>query len=250
MVKNFFAYGQRNASSDYFLTKDHLGSVREITNNAGAPQSQYVFDAFGRILILSEAVPTDFSFAWFYNHKRSNLNLSFTRPYSASLARWINRDRIGEAGGNNLFAYVENDPISFTDPEGTQTSILLPPWKDPCRGLCPDGTKPIFIQRNAYHGYEKLWVCRGDKIITMGSGSNPDGSPAYQSDVDNEYRRQRGESEQASQERQEQDRKKFENLGKEVENVDAELQRRQKEREAAEHKKWHDSLPSWLKWLP
>ena len=38
--------------------------------------------------------------------------------YSPSLSRWINRDPIGENGGVNLYAYVENSPVGSTDPEG------------------------------------------------------------------------------------------------------------------------------------
>jgi RHS repeat-associated protein len=42
------------------------------------------------------------------------------RPYDPNLARWISRDPIGENGGINLFAFVENNPVSRVDPLGTE----------------------------------------------------------------------------------------------------------------------------------
>jgi hypothetical protein len=36
--------------------------------------------------------------------------------YDPGLQRWLNRDPIGEAGGINLYAFVNNSPIAFYDP--------------------------------------------------------------------------------------------------------------------------------------
>jgi uncharacterized protein RhaS with RHS repeats len=40
-------------------------------------------------------------------------------------ARWLNRDPIAEAGGLNLYTYVENDPLDKTDPTGECPSCLI-----------------------------------------------------------------------------------------------------------------------------
>jgi len=43
-----------------------------------------------------------------------------------NLTRWLSPDPIGEAGGVNLYAYVENNPGNHVDPTG-ETAILLWP---------------------------------------------------------------------------------------------------------------------------
>jgi len=58
-------------------------------------------------------------YAGYYLHSRSGLNLTRTRAYSASLGRFISRDPIGEAGGVDLYAYVNNNPVNFSDRNGT-----------------------------------------------------------------------------------------------------------------------------------
>ncbi len=44
------------------------------------------------------------------------------REYDPRTARWLQRDPIGVAGGNtNVYLYCFNNPINYTDPEGTRT---------------------------------------------------------------------------------------------------------------------------------
>lgn len=40
------------------------------------------------------------------------------RFYDPHVQRWVNRDPLGEAGGNNLFAYLVNNPHNYFDPYG------------------------------------------------------------------------------------------------------------------------------------
>ncbi len=40
------------------------------------------------------------------------------RFYAPVIERWLNRDPLGETGGINLYAYVQNDPVDWVDPWG------------------------------------------------------------------------------------------------------------------------------------
>jgi len=125
ITAQYFSRGETISGTSYFFTRTKERSVREMTNSSGTIEAQYAYDPFGQVTKISEAVPSDFGYAGYYLHARSGLNLTRTRAYSSSLARFINRDLVGEHGGINLYAYVENNPIRYSDPSGRQ--FYLPP---------------------------------------------------------------------------------------------------------------------------
>ncbi len=102
----------------YYYNKDHLGSVRELTDVSGNILSQYNYSPYGQVMKFSENVPSDFQYAGYYYHAPSGLSLTLNRVYSAQLGRWINRDPIQESGGINLYCYAHNKPSIFTDITG------------------------------------------------------------------------------------------------------------------------------------
>lgn len=55
-----------------------------------------------------------------YYHKKSGLHLAPYRAYDAKLAVWLSEDPLGEEGGLNLYGYVGNGPLMFTDPLGLE----------------------------------------------------------------------------------------------------------------------------------
>lgn len=116
--KQFFSRGQINSSTNYFYSKDHLGSIRALTDDNGDVQAAYSFDSFGVPKKLEGAQDSDFQFAGYFLHARSGLDLTVHRAYSPTFGRFINRDPIEEESGANLFEYVSNDPISLIDPMG------------------------------------------------------------------------------------------------------------------------------------
>ncbi|MGH7194358.1 MAG: hypothetical protein ACREJM_12630, partial [Candidatus Saccharimonadales bacterium] len=89
VLAQYFTLGetQWNGSSlvPYSYTRDHLGSVRELTNSSDTVEMAQSFDPFGRVTKLSNAGSYYASkgFAGLYLHQRSSLHLSRTRAYSS-----------------------------------------------------------------------------------------------------------------------------------------------------------------------
>jgi RHS repeat-associated protein len=116
ITAQYFNRGEKLAGTNYYFTKDKLGSVRELY--ASGVQAQYGYDPFGQVTKIAETVPADFGFGGYYAHARSGLSLTRTRAYESTNGRWISRDPIEERGGMNLFAYVNNEPTQITDAAG------------------------------------------------------------------------------------------------------------------------------------
>jgi RHS repeat-associated protein len=129
VLNQFFNYGEVISGSGYFFTYDHLGSVRDLASLSGNFQAEYAYDCFGRVTKVSEAIASDFQFAGYYNHSRSGLCLTVNRAYNSSLGRWLSRDPAEENGGLNLYAYVGNSPLMYSDPSG------LAYGKEHCEGI-------------------------------------------------------------------------------------------------------------------
>jgi len=119
ITAQLFPGGQTITGSNYYYSKDHMGSIREMTDASGNVQVGYKYDPYGRVVQLQGSLASDFQYAGYYVHAPSGLNLTMHRAYDANLGRWINRDPIGESGGINLYAYVNNSTINLTDPYGT-----------------------------------------------------------------------------------------------------------------------------------
>jgi RHS repeat-associated protein len=129
VTKRFFANGVRiesgsNAGS-YYYTRDHLGSIREVTDSGGNVRARYAYDPYGRRVRLLGDIDADFGFAGMFWAAEANLNVTRFRSYDAELGRWLSRDPLPGAEvreGPNLYAYVGNRPINARDPEGLMDS--------------------------------------------------------------------------------------------------------------------------------
>ncbi len=127
VTKRFFAEGEQRIggtdAGNYYYTRDHLGSVREVTDSSGLLKGQYDYDAWGNSVVIKGEMQVNFGYTGHYFHQPSGLNLAFYRAYHPTLGRWMSRDPIEEAGGINLYAYVGNKPVTWIDVLGLQEVI-------------------------------------------------------------------------------------------------------------------------------
>jgi RHS repeat-associated protein len=117
--------GEQIAGQSRFFSKDHLGSVREVSDATGGVLSRYDFDPWGRRSVTSGSDLTTVGFTGHRAHS-SGLALSLYRGYDAELGRWVSQDPIGLQGGTNLLAYAGGRPVSNTDPLGLFVGPLPP----------------------------------------------------------------------------------------------------------------------------
>ncbi len=59
VTKRYYPQGMRIGSTNYFYTRDHLGSIRELTNGSGTVQTRYDYDPYGRRTRLTGTIDAD-----------------------------------------------------------------------------------------------------------------------------------------------------------------------------------------------
>jgi len=92
VTKRFFGQGEQILGSNYYFTRDHLGSVREVTDSTGTMQARYDYDPYGRQTQLFGTLVADFGYAGMYYHAISGLNLTLFRQFDPNAGRWLSRD--------------------------------------------------------------------------------------------------------------------------------------------------------------
>lgn len=122
VTKRLFGAGEQRIggpdAGNYYYSRDHLGSIREVTDSIGASKAQYDYDAWGNSSALTGSWKTDFGFTGHYFHQPSGMNLAMYRAYSPQEGRWISRDPIGESSDPDLYAYAQGSPVVNVDPYG------------------------------------------------------------------------------------------------------------------------------------
>ena len=115
VMKRFFGQGEQISGINYYFTKDHLGSIREMMDSNGVVRARYDYDPYGRRTKVSGDLDADFGFCGYFYHVISGLYLTLYRAYDSIIGRWLSRYPMGENGGLDLYIYVENNPANFID---------------------------------------------------------------------------------------------------------------------------------------
>ena len=109
----------------YRIITDHLGSVRYVVNaSSGSVEQAITYDEFGRVLSDSNPGFQPFGFAGGIYDYQTGLTRFGERDYDAEIGRWSTKDPIRfESHSTNLYDYVLNDPINWTDPLGLKIYV-------------------------------------------------------------------------------------------------------------------------------
>jgi RHS repeat-associated protein len=140
LQKRFFSFGETDDERVYFYTRDYLGSIRQMTDTAGAVVTSYDYDPYGRTIASNGEATASFGYANYYVHAPSQLYLTQYRAYDPTQGRWLSRDPVVEDRGTNLYRFVHNDPINLIDLQG-----LSP---DTVQGYAVDQVKDYVIDKN------------------------------------------------------------------------------------------------------
>jgi RHS repeat-associated protein len=80
-----------------------------------------VFDPFGEEVAITGLAAMPLRFPGQYADEETGFSYNYFRDYEPRLGRYLQSDPIGLNGGANLFSYVDQNPISSTDPHGLDT---------------------------------------------------------------------------------------------------------------------------------
>ena len=133
------------ANTVHFYLRDALGSTRQIIDQASAAVNDYEYEAFGKIFTQVTGLPNDILFAGRRLDPLSGLYEFRTRTYDPADGRFLQTDPIYQgvilaacsACWQNplelwsvmpLYAYVGNNPATYTDPTGEQWWFWHPWW--------------------------------------------------------------------------------------------------------------------------
>ncbi len=107
------------AGQTYYFHAGQDGSISHVTDASGAVVNNYIYDAFGNRISVTETVSNPYGFTAREYDPESGLYFYRARYYDPKAGRFISSDPIGFAGGDsNLYAYVFNDPVNLIDPSG------------------------------------------------------------------------------------------------------------------------------------
>lgn len=133
MLRDENKNGRIEDAEIFIYTKDHLGSVKDITDLNGSLIQRYHYSAYGITKIEKDDHnrPTkvvENPYAYTSREFVPELGIYHYRErwYSPSTGRWLSPDSIGFAGADtNLYRYVQNRPTILIDPTGNLSAGSL-----------------------------------------------------------------------------------------------------------------------------
>ena len=110
----------------YFPTYDNNGNVTKYIDESGIVVAAYEYDDFGRTISQSGSLADFFRhrFSTKYYEDETGLYYYGYRFYAPVWHTWLNRDPLGEEGGDNLCVICRNNLVIHFDPLGLEVKII------------------------------------------------------------------------------------------------------------------------------
>jgi len=104
----------------FFYHYDAQGNVTQVSDLSPQPSivATYTYSPFGIVLSKTGTYNSRYQFSTKEYDSAVGLNYYGYRYYNPQLGRWPSRDPIGQLGGMNLYAFVNNCPVCVIDPYG------------------------------------------------------------------------------------------------------------------------------------
>ncbi len=102
----------------YYFHNNHLGTPSALSNQQGQIDWQAQLDPFGHVTPNIEKTAQSLRLPGQYFDTETGWHYNFNRYYDPESGRYLQADPIGLSGGNNLYAYAQNNPLYWVDPDG------------------------------------------------------------------------------------------------------------------------------------
>jgi RHS repeat-associated protein len=116
-------FSRTEGSSVRYFLADVLGSTLALADDAGTRTTNYAYSPFGQTAKSGELTGSSYGFTG-REEDVAGLYYYRARYYKPEFGRFISEDPIGLTGGINLYAYVENNPVNYTDSSGMFIDIV------------------------------------------------------------------------------------------------------------------------------
>ncbi|MCM3134249.1 S8 family serine peptidase [Paenibacillus polysaccharolyticus] len=152
------------AGSYTYLYNGHA-DVTALVDNNGTVQASYDYDPFGNIISNTGGVKSPIGYSGYQYDEESGLYYLNARYYDPKIARFLTEDTYRGQDNDplslNLYTYVHNDPIMYSDPTGH--------WKQSDSKLNVQAKGSIIALTSAYYNatnkYEKAAISKAAEAI-------------------------------------------------------------------------------------
>jgi RHS repeat-associated protein len=140
--------------SFYFYHNDHLGTSRKLTDKSGKISWVMQAEAFGNTTPKTDnTITNNLRFPGQYFDEETQTHYNYFRDYNPTTGRYLQSDPIGLNGGINIYAYVEGDPVDYSDSMGLRT----PPQRSSPYSRSRSGDGQGGQGRGRGYGYGGYW---------------------------------------------------------------------------------------------